>query len=77
MTLKEKLNLLGFKEVYKHGQFFNRDLDLYVYVRYNKIVAIQIAKIWDLYNFNNYTEYLNKVNYLLNQLESTLYYRGE
>ena len=73
MTLKEKLNSLGFKEVYKHGQYFNRDLDLYVYVRYNKIQEIQIAKIWELYNFNNYTEYLNKVNYLLNKLESTLY----
>ena len=73
MNLKEKLNALGFKEVYKHGQYFNRDLDLYVYVRYNKIQQIQIAKIWELYNFNNYTEYLNKVNYLLNQLESTLY----
>ena len=48
MELKEKLNTLGFKEIYKHGQFFNRDLDLYVYIRYNKIVAIQIAKIWEL-----------------------------
>lgn len=77
MGLKEKLNQLGFKEIYKHGQFFNRDLDLYVYVKYNKIVAIQIAKIWELWQFNNYTEYLNKVNYLLNQLESTLYSKGE
>ena len=77
MSLKEKLNALEFKEIYKHGQFFNRDLDLYVYVRYNKIVAIQIGKIWESYNFNNYTEYLNKVNYLLNQLESTLYNKGE
>ena len=73
MTLKEKLNALGFKEVYKHGQYFNRDLDLYVYVRYNKIQEIQIAKIWELYNFSNYTEYLSKVNLKLNQLESTLY----
>ena len=77
MGLKEKLNALGFKEAYKHGQYFNRDLDLYVYIRYNKIRQIQIVKIWDLYNFNNYTEYLNKVNYLLNQLESTLYSKGE
>lgn len=73
MGLKEKLNQLGFKEIYKHGQFFNRDLDLYVYIRYNKIEFIQISKVWDLKNFNNYTEYLNKVNYLLNQIESTLY----
>ena len=77
MNLKNKLEALGFKEVYKHGQYFNRDLDLYVYVRYNKIEAIQIAKIWELYNFSNYTEYLNKVNYLLNQIESTLYSKGE
>ena len=77
MGLKEKLNALGFKEIYKHGQFFNRDLDLYVYVRYNKVVAIQIAKMWELYNFSNYTKYLNKVNYLLNQLESTLNSKGE
>lgn len=73
MTLKEKLNALGFKEIYKHGQFFNRDLDLYVYVRYNKIVTIQIGKIWELYNFSNYTEYLSKVNLKLNQIESILY----
>ena len=33
MKLKDKLEALGFKEVYKHGQYFNRDLDLYVYVR--------------------------------------------
>ena len=38
-----------------------------------KIKNIQIAKVWELKNFRNYTEYLNKVNYLLNQLESTLY----
>ena len=77
MSLKEKLNALGFEEVYKHGQYVKRDLDLYVYIKYNKIKNIQIAKVWELKNFNNYTEYLNKVNYLLNQLESTLYDRGE
>ena len=47
MGLKEKLNQLGFKEIYKHGQFFNRDLDLYVYIRYNKIDLIH-------YKQNNY-----------------------
>ena len=72
-----QLEALGFKEVYKHNQYFNRNLDLYVYVRYNKIEAIQIAKIWEPYNFSNYTEYLNKVNYVLNQLESTLYSKEE
>ena len=77
MKLKEKLKALGFEEVYEHGEYLKRDLDLYVYVRYNKIEAIQITKIWESYNFNNYTEYLNKVNYLLNQIESTLYSRGE
>ena len=77
MKLKNKLEALGFKEVYKHGQYFNRDLDLYVYVKYNKIEAIQIAKVWESYNFNNYTEYLNKVNYILNQIESILYSKGE
>ena len=73
MNLKEKLKALGFEEVYSHGQYLKRDLDLYVYIKYNKIKNIQIAKVWELKNFNNYTEYLNKVNYLLNQLESTLY----
>lgn len=76
MDLKEKLKALGFEEIYEHGQYVKRDLDLYVYVRYNKICAIQISKAWKIKNFNNYTEYLNKVNYLLNQLESTLY-KGE
>ena len=73
MTLKEKLKALGFEEVYSHGQYLKRDLDLYVYVRYNKITDIQMSKVWQLKDFHNYTEYLNKVNYLLNQLESILY----
>ena len=73
MSLKEKLNALGFKETYSHGQYVKRDLSVYVYIRYNKIADIQISKIWELKDFNNYTEYLNKVNYLLNQLESILY----
>ena len=73
MTLKEKLKALGFEEVYSHGQYLKRDLDLFVYIKYNKIKYIQIAKLWELKGFNNYTEYLNKVNHLLNQLEITLY----
>lgn len=77
MGLKEKLNQLGFKEIYKHGQFFNRDLDLYVYIRYNKIEFIQISKVWDLKNFNNYNEYISKVYFILNQIESLLYSKGE
>ena len=77
MTLKEKLKTLGFEETYSHGQYIKRDLSVYVYIKYNKIVNIQISKLWELKNFRNYTEYLNKVNYLLNQLESTLYDRGE
>ena len=76
MDLKEKLEALGFKETYFHGQYVNRDLSVYVYIKYNKIDIIQIAKTWEIKNFNNYTEYLNNVNYLLNQLESTLY-KGE
>ena len=79
MNLKEKLNALGFEEVYIHGQYVKRDLDLYVYIKYNKIKNIQIAKVWELKNFNNYTEYLSKVNYVLNQLESIIidYNKGE
>ena len=73
MTLKEKLISLGFEETYSHGQYIKRDLSVYVYIKYNKIVNIQIAKVWELKNFRNYTEYLSKVNYLLIQLESTLY----
>ena len=73
MSLKEKLITLGFEEAYNHGQYVKRDLSVYVYIRYNKIVDIQISKVWELKNFNKYTEYLNKVNYLLNQIESTLY----
>ena len=76
MDLKEKLEALGFKETYFHGQYVRRDLSVYVYIKYNKIDIIQIAKTWEIKNFNNYTEYLNNVNYLLNQLESTLY-KGE
>ena len=76
MDLKEKLKALGFEETYSHGQYVKRDLSVYVYIKYNKIDIIQIAKTWDLKDFSNYTEYLNKVNYLLNQIESTLY-KGE
>ena len=78
MTLKEKLKVLGFEEVYEHGQYLKRDLDLYVYIKFNKIKYIQISKLWELKNFRNYTEYLNKVNYLLNQVESIIIdYKGE
>lgn len=79
MDLKEKLKALGFEEVYNHGQYLKRDLDLFVYIKYNKIKYIQIAKLWELKNFNNYTEYLNKVNYLLNKIESIIidYNKGE
>ena len=77
MKLKDKLIALGFEEAYNHGQYVKRDLSVYVYIRYNKIVDIQISKVWELKNFNNYTEYLNKVNYLLTQIESILYNKGE
>ena len=79
MKLEEKLKALGFEEVYSKGQYLKRDLDLYVYIKYNKIKNIQIAKVWDLDKFSNYTEYLSKVNYALNQLESTIidYNKGE
>lgn len=77
MTLKEKLKALGFEEAYGHGQYIKRDLSLYVYIKYNKIVNIQIAKVWDLRDFRNYTEYLSKVNHILELLESTLYYSEE
>ena len=72
MNLKEKLMALGLEETYNHGQFIKRNLDLYIYVRYNKIDGIQLSKMWKKYDFNNYTEYLNKVNYLLNQIESIM-----
>lgn len=72
MDLKEKLKALGFEEVYRHGQYLKRDLDLYVYVKYNKIKDIQISKVWELGKFSNYSEYLSKVNNVLNQLESIL-----
>ena len=77
MKLKEKLIALGFEEAYSHGQYVKRDLSVYVYIKYNKLVDIQLSKVWELKNFNNYTEYLNKVNYLLNQIESMLYNKGE
>ena len=77
MDLKERLKALGFEEVYSHGQYLKRDLDLYVYIKYNKIKYIQIAKLWELKDFNNYANYLSKVYLILAQLESTLYYKGE
>ena len=73
MNLKERLKALGFEEAYNHGQYIKRDLSVYVYVKYNKIVNIQIAKVWELKNFRSYTEYLSKVNHILELIESTLY----
>ena len=73
MDLKEKLKALGFEEVYSHGQYVKRDLNLYVYIKYNKIKNVQIAKVWELKNFRNYASYLSKVYFILAQLESTLY----
>ena len=77
MKLKNKLEALGFEETYFHGQYVKRDLSVFVYIKYNKIKDIQIDKLRELKDFNNYTEYLNKVNYLLNQIESILYIKGE
>ena len=76
MDLKEKLLSLGFEETYYHGQYIKRDLSIFVYVRYNKIAYIQISKVWVIRDFNNYTEYLNKVNYVLDQIGFILY-KGE
>ena len=79
MKLKEKLKTLGFEETYGHGQFIKRDLSVYVYIRYNKIVDIQICKVWGLKDFGKYHEYMSKLNYLLIQLESIIidYNKGE
>lgn len=76
MGLKEKLMSLGFEETYYHGQYIRRDLSVFVYVRYNKIANIQIGKIWIVKDFNNYTEYLNKVNSVLDEIGFILY-KGE
>ena len=72
MTLKGKLKALGFEQTHVHGKDIKRDLSVFVYIKYNKIINIQIDKWRELKQFSNYTEYLNKVNYLLNQLESIL-----
>ena len=77
MTLKEKLIALGFEELYIKGQYVKRDLNLYVYIKYNKIKNIQIAKVWELNDFNHYAIYLSMVYGILAQLESTLYSKGE
>ena len=77
MKLKDKLIALGFEEAFSHGQYVKRDLSVYVYIKYNKLVDIQVSKVWELRNFSNYTEYLNKVNYLLKQIETMLYNKGE
>ena len=73
MNLKERLKALGFEEAYGRGQYIKRDLSVYVYIKYNKIKDIQICKLWNLKEFGKYHEYMSKVNYLLTQLESTLY----
>ena len=77
MKLKEKLEALGLEESYCHGQYVKRDLSVYVYIRYNKIVDIQISKVWNSKDFYRHNEYMSKVNYLLIQLESKLYSKGE
>ena len=67
MSLKEKLKALGFEEVYEHGEYLKRDLDLYVYIRYNKIKSVQLSKVW-ISTPTNYDNYLEEVRNILEQL---------
>ena len=75
MKLEQKLLALGFEKnsLISDTQYYNKALDLYVYVSFDKIQIIQLSKIWHT-DFKNiyYKKYLKELNRTLKKLNKLL-----
>lgn len=75
MKLEEKLKELGFTQNPQIlEQRSNRKLEVRVYVKNDKIYAVQMSKGWNVeyQNFSDYGAYLTKVRKLFNELNKIL-----
>lgn len=75
MKLEEKLTKLGFTQNPQIlEQRNNRKLEVRVYVKNDKIYAVQMSKGWNVehQNFSDYGAYLTKVRKVFNELNKLL-----
>ena len=75
MKLEQKLLALGFEKnsIISSSQYYNKALDLYVYVSFNKIQIIQLSKIWHTdFKTIYYKKYLKELNRTLKKLNKLL-----
>ena len=73
MSLKEKLEALGFKQSsFITRQYYNETLDLCVYVDDNKITSVQIVTSWFVkiapFSYKDYFKKTSKIFKELNKL---------
>ena len=75
MKLEQKLLALGFEKnsIISQSQYYNKALDLYVYVSFNEIQIIQLSKVWHT-NFKtiHYKKYLKELKKVLKKLNKLL-----
>ena len=75
MKLEQKLLALGFEKnsLISQSQYYNKALDLYVYVSFNEIQIIQLSKVWHT-DFKNiyYKKYLKELKKVLKKLNKLL-----
>ena len=75
MKLKQKLLALGFEKnsIISDTQYYNKALDLYVYVSFDKIQIIQLSKVWHTdFKTIYYKKYLKELNKTLKKLNKLL-----
>ena len=74
MKLEQKLLALGFEKcTYNTSQYYNKALDLYVYVSFNEIQIIQLSKVWHTdFKTIYYKKYLKELNRTLKKLNKLL-----
>ena len=75
MKLEQKLLALGFEKnsLISQSQYYNKALDLYVYVSFNEIQIIQLSKVWHTdFKTIYYKKYLKQLNKVLKKLNKLL-----
>lgn len=75
MKLEQKLLTLGFEKnnIISSSQYYNKALDLYVYVSFNKIQIIQLSKVWNTdFKTIYYKKYLKELKKVLKELNKLL-----